>query len=68
MARNVKCLADILNDEDAKDIQELYTQAEQDNFLLCRRLSAELKKLQQFMKATDSKQLKSVPVLVAAAE
>ena len=45
----------------------LYAEGEADNFLLCKQLSAETKKLQAIRKSVDHKLMDNIPGMVAAA-
>ena len=54
LAKAIKLLNDTLKDEDRKDSDALYQEAQQDNFALVKNLSAELKKMQAAKSAVDN--------------
>ena len=60
LARHIKCLSEALKEGDQTDIEQLYVEAEKDNFLLCKNLSAELKKMQSAKKLVDEGTLSSI--------
>ena len=60
LARHIKCLSEALKEGDQTDIEQLYVEAEKDNFLLCKNLSAELKKMQSAKRLVDEGTLSSI--------
>ena len=66
-ARAIKSLADVLQNEDSKDVQQLYNEGQANKFSLCKKLSAEIKKLNLTMKAIGDKAADDIANYMAAA-
>ena len=66
VAKSIKALADVLKDEDKKDVQDLYAEAETNNFALCKNLSAEMKKAQAAKRLVDPAVLDAIANLPLA--